>query len=335
MIDERQEELASLYALDLLEGAERAQFETALARDPVLQALVRELRETSANLAHIAPTNEVPAALKTRLLASIDQSAAPQPAGNVVRGPWSLVLRPVLAWSAAACFALLAGWFGQLYFTAGAEAQLLRTQQTLGDLALKSARNQLEAEQLLAQHQVADLNRQLSTATEKMAASDRDTRTAAEREAQLRRDLATAATHATEVERLLAGAREQLATLDRDFKAQTDLANFKIATLASMLNNAPQALAVAVWNPQKQEGVFTLEKMPPPPAGQTLELWVIEDKKAPVSAGIFNVTAEGKARATFKPASPVGVIAKFAVSREKSDGLSAHPVPTEVVMISQ
>ena len=43
MIDERHEELASLYALDLLEGAERAQFETALARDPELQALVREL----------------------------------------------------------------------------------------------------------------------------------------------------------------------------------------------------------------------------------------------------------------------------------------------------
>ena len=34
MIDERQEELASLYALDLLEGAERVQFEAALARDP-------------------------------------------------------------------------------------------------------------------------------------------------------------------------------------------------------------------------------------------------------------------------------------------------------------
>ncbi len=335
MIDERQEELASLYALDLLEGVERAQFETTLARDPALQALVRELRETSARLAHASPSVELPATLKSRVFESIDRLPTPLRATeNIVRPPAS-VFRTAVPWAVAACFALLAAWLGQLYFTGRTETQLLRAQQTLADVALKSARNELEAEQLLAQRQLADLDRQLSTTTEKIAAADRDTRAAAERETQLRRELATATIHAADVERLLAGTREQLAALDRDFKGQTDLANFKIATLASMLNNAPQALAVAVWNPQKQEGVFTLEKMPPPPLGQTLELWVIEDKKAPVSAGVFNVSADGQARATFKPSSPVAAVAKFAVSREKNDGTRAHTAPTEVVMISQ
>jgi anti-sigma-K factor RskA len=64
MIDERQEELASLYALDLLDGAERAQFETALVQDPELQRLVQELREAGSALAHTAPAPPPPAALK-------------------------------------------------------------------------------------------------------------------------------------------------------------------------------------------------------------------------------------------------------------------------------
>ena len=42
MIDERKEELAALYALDLLQGAERSSFEAELSRDPELQKLVGE-----------------------------------------------------------------------------------------------------------------------------------------------------------------------------------------------------------------------------------------------------------------------------------------------------
>ena len=43
MIDERHEELASLYALDLLDAAERAAFESALAADPALAGKVKLL----------------------------------------------------------------------------------------------------------------------------------------------------------------------------------------------------------------------------------------------------------------------------------------------------
>src|SRR5206468_3400791 len=75
MIDERQEELASLYALDLLEGAERAEFEQALAGDTELQALVRQLREASTALAHSTPAARVPVELKSRVLASIGRPA--------------------------------------------------------------------------------------------------------------------------------------------------------------------------------------------------------------------------------------------------------------------
>ncbi len=52
MIDERQEELAALAALGLLEGAEKAEVEAALARNPALARHGDELREAAASLAH-------------------------------------------------------------------------------------------------------------------------------------------------------------------------------------------------------------------------------------------------------------------------------------------
>ena len=47
MIDDRQEELASLHAFGLLEGEEKKTFVADMARDPDLAALVAELRFAS------------------------------------------------------------------------------------------------------------------------------------------------------------------------------------------------------------------------------------------------------------------------------------------------
>jgi anti-sigma-K factor RskA len=273
--------------------------------------------------------------LKHRVLASIERlSPGALRSENVIRPPVS-VFRSLIPWAAAAGFALLAGWLGQMYFAGRTESALLRDQQALADLALKSAHNQIEAERILARRQLSDLNQQITAANEKIAAADWQRTAALQRETQLQRELAAANSRIAATERLLADARDQISDLGHELKTQGDLANFKIATLSSMLNNAPQALAVAVWNPRKQEGVFTLEKMPAPAADKTLELWVLEDKKAPVSAGVFTVDADGKAHVTFKPASSVASVAKFAVSRENNDGARAHAAPSEVVMISQ
>ena len=45
MIDERTEEVAALYALDLLESGEKSAFEAALRQDSALRSLVDELRQ--------------------------------------------------------------------------------------------------------------------------------------------------------------------------------------------------------------------------------------------------------------------------------------------------
>ncbi len=71
MSDDLREELAALYAFDLLEGAEKSDFEAALARDPALRRRVAELRATAADLARLAPPAEPPPQLKERILSSL------------------------------------------------------------------------------------------------------------------------------------------------------------------------------------------------------------------------------------------------------------------------
>jgi anti-sigma-K factor RskA len=157
MIDERQEELAALHALDLLDGAERAEFVSALDRDTTLAALVVDLRESSAALAHIAPAAEPPAALRRRVLTSVAESKTENQRSKII------AFSALLPWLAAACFAVTTAWFGQLYYMSSNEAGLLRDQQALADLALKSIRTQLATERLLVGRQLADLDTQLKT----------------------------------------------------------------------------------------------------------------------------------------------------------------------------
>ena len=363
MIDERHEELAALHALDLLEGAERAAFERELAASFELAALVDELRESSVALAHGAPAAEPPAELKSRVMASVGKIKDENQKAKIISFP------SLLPWAAAACFALLASWFAQLYFTTQSENQLAAAQNALADLALKSANNQLEAERILARaqasnstRQAADSTRQLADLNSRLSSTDQlltrarseletERATTTQRLADLDRQLSGerakssgTAVELTEARRLLAARDTQLreqvqlvAALEARARQDSDLANFKIATLASMLKNSPQARAVAVWNPAKQEGIFTIEKSPALAADQILELWTVEAKEGakPVSAGVFAIGADGTARVQFKPTVPVSAIAAFAVSREKNDGTRAHAAPTEVVMMGK
>ncbi|HTQ31088.1 MAG TPA: anti-sigma factor [Opitutaceae bacterium] len=276
MIDERLEELASLHAFGLLEGEELAAFEAELARNPELPALVAELRETAGALALSTTATAPPPALKARLLARIATPAA-GPADNLIGvsfGRW-------LPWAAAAAFALAAVWLGQLYFAQKTESIALRDEAELARLETQGAKNQIEAERLLARKQLADLAQQL--------------------------------------------------------QANDDLARLKIARLVSLAGNSPQARAIAVWDPARQEGVFTTEKLPAKEADQDYQLWVIDPQKArPISAGVFVVNAAGGARVEFAPEQPIATAAKFAVSLEKKGGAPRNSGPQgPVIMMSE
>lgn len=68
MIDERLEELASLYVLGALPDVEAREFELQLSRDPRLQAFVARLNDTAGALAGSVAAVPPPAALRDRIL---------------------------------------------------------------------------------------------------------------------------------------------------------------------------------------------------------------------------------------------------------------------------
>lgn len=103
------------------------------------------------------------------------------------------------------------------------------------------------------------------------------------------------------------------------------LANLRIAMLNSMLTNAPNAVAVSLWDESKQEGVFVAQNLKTLPPDRDYQLWVLDNGTKPVSAGVFHVNADGTARANFKSVEPVQVAGKFAVTEEPKGGL---PTPT-------
>lgn len=104
MIDETREEQAALYVMDRLEPAERAEFESALQSDAELRALVAELEEAAAALAHAAPLHLPPPGLKARVLAATrgETPAAAVRPSILGTARW----REYLPWAVAAMFAL-------------------------------------------------------------------------------------------------------------------------------------------------------------------------------------------------------------------------------------
>lgn len=150
MITDHQEELASLYALGLLEGAEKTDFEAALAGDARLRALVDQFSETAAQLALTAQSIEPPPALKARVLAQ----ATPAP---VIAFPWGRLL----PWAAAAAFALTTAWLASQNFTLRQQNRNLATERELAQLAYQTAQTQLTERSLLAEKMLTELGNKL------------------------------------------------------------------------------------------------------------------------------------------------------------------------------
>jgi anti-sigma-K factor RskA len=285
MIDDRQEELASLHSFGLLEGLELEQFLTEMGRSPELRRRVAELQVAATALAHVAPEEAPPEELRARVLASAaartvrasgSAGAGDSPAARPARFPaW-------IPWLAAASIGVAAIWTQRQYVAARAENASLGEETRVALASLDQARAQL-----------ADAKRRV-----------------------------------TEYSR-------QVAELSTKLKDEGDLAHFKIATLASMLGNSPAALAVAVWDPAREQGVLEVSKLPALASEKDYQLWVIDAKyPSPVSAGVFAVDpATGEAHIVFRADRPVRAIAKFAVSLERKGGAPKPEGP--IVLISQ
>jgi len=269
MSDERTEELASLYALGLLDADEARSFEDEMARDPELARLVERLQNAAAALAQNVPPREPPAYLKERILAEISASKkiVPFPKKQNVWLPWAL----------AACLAVV--------------ASLLALERT----HLKKQLRDLVANLSSAQHDSAELRQQI----------------------------ASAKTGNETLQKRVAFAQNEIEAL----RKRDALSQIKIATLTSLLENAPKAVAVVAWNETTQRGILKVANMPAPRADQDYQLWVIDPKyKQPVNAGVFPV-AEGASRTEFHPDQPISSAEQFAVSLERKGGAPQHEGP--------
>jgi anti-sigma-K factor RskA len=262
MIPERMEENAALYVLGALGADEIRAFEAELARNPELQRLVTQLRDTTGALAGAVPALNPPPALKARILARIapEQKIVALPAPVAGKRMW-------IPWALAACLAILCGILGR---------------------------------------QTGTLREQLTEQSQRMG----------------------------ELNRLADGLRAETNHLQQAVAALQEtnrLAGLRIAMLSSLLADSPKAVAVSLWDNEKQNGVFVVRNLKPLPADKDYQLWIIDPKyKTPVDAGVFQVDANGNVRLEFKAHLPIETPNQFAVTEEQKGGV---PVPTLTSMV--
>lgn len=137
MMNEPTEELAALYALDLLEGEEFRRFEEQLKGDADLRALVDEMRHTAAILSYRAPSRMPPASLKGQIFAELRRHKR------------------------SAAFPLLAGW---LPWTIAACLTIACALLATESVRLHGKLARLESRDVMAQVQIATLNSKLKSA---------------------------------------------------------------------------------------------------------------------------------------------------------------------------
>lgn len=117
MIPDELQDQAALYALGALDAGETAAFEKALSGNAELGALVREMREASADLARTVPSQRLPAEMRQRVLREV--ALEKQTAAAGVTSPPVGPARPLarstsssgawLPWAIAALFLLFCG----------------------------------------------------------------------------------------------------------------------------------------------------------------------------------------------------------------------------------
>jgi anti-sigma-K factor RskA len=129
-------------------------------------------------------------------------------------------------------------------------------------------------------------------------------------------------------------AEKMIASLGARLRRAEDLARLKVTALASQAGNAPEARVIAVWDPEQQCGLLTVEKLPPIAAAQDYQIWVVDPAYPnPVDAGVFHPGRDGRGVLPFQPVLPVAHATAFAISLEKKGGVPKAEGP--IVLLGQ
>lgn len=109
------------------------------------------------------------------------------------------------------------------------------------------------------------------------------------------------------------------------------MADLRIAMLGSLLSEQPKAIAVSLWDEEKQTGVFVVQNLKPLPKDKDYQLWVIDPQyQTPVDAGVFQVDDKGNVRIQFKAKQIIKTAKTFAVTQEVKGGA---PTPNLSAMV--
>ena len=302
MITEQQEETASLYVLGLLMDEDRRAFEAELKDDAALQSLVASLNNATVAIARTARSIPPPSSVWERLQQGMGLTTE-KPRASAKRSILTFI--PYLATAAVLVFSFI-------------QFQQQRD-------ALKASRDQAE----LAEAKAGKLGDQLRTA---VSETDAWKLKQSEAEALVKSWQSQAETARNEASSLMQ-ARDDLQQKLLALEQSNAIDKTRIAVLGSLLKNQPKAVAVSVWNQERQNGVLVVENLPVLAAGKDYQLWVLDPTAgAPVSAGVFKVDAKGNVRITFKPSKEIGQADKFAVTEEKEGGVES-PTMNKMVVI--
>jgi anti-sigma-K factor RskA len=264
ILDERLEELASLYALGALDGPELAEFEAVLRARPDVREFVSRLGDAVEKVAASAPPVAPPPELRARILQQVEppQKMVALPDRPFASAFWWL---RAFATGLAALVVVLLVRDGRLHRTIAAQAREISDLRQLAQ-NLESTTN--------------DLHQAVLTLRE----SNR-------------------------------------------------LANLRITMLNSLLADAPKTVAVTLWDSQEQGGVFVVQNLKEVPADRDYELWVMDEHKVPVAAGVFHMDASGTTRMDFKASRPIQKAGQFCVTEEVKGGV-ASPTLKNLVLAS-
>jgi anti-sigma-K factor RskA len=109
------------------------------------------------------------------------------------------------------------------------------------------------------------------------------------------------------------------------------LANLRIAMLNSLVAAAPKAVAVSLWDNDKQNGVLVAQNLKALSADRDYELWVMDENKKPVAAGVFHIEKGGAIRMEFKPARSIKTAGQFCVTEEVKGGVASPTIKNMVL----
>jgi len=149
------EQLAALYeeyALGVLEGEERAELETHLARTcPTCTPGVAQARWVVAQLAHAAPDAQPPATLRSKIMDAVkpDVSRGVVPIEKPKPSTQSATF-PAWAWIAAAALALITGYTIRQMNNQNDQLAQLRKQMKLATMQNQALQNQLDMNRMVA-----------------------------------------------------------------------------------------------------------------------------------------------------------------------------------------